>query len=270
MSSGSGTDGGSGSGNGAKTEWPQSLKTFANKCFSASNDLNRKAVQEELRALIYKSYTEGTINTIDWDHAQLKSLGGNTNVTKGGLNGKQKKRPALSGNSELLAEREKKEKRARRFDREREEFDRTEQEGLYAITPAQQNGSLADRLGVNNGTTGAIKPLMNINRHRQQNVVPPSASVPIHYGVSPSTGASNYDTVGSWQNQAGRQSNGINAALFVGVDAADPVSDVCCISEAGDKTELISSLILSRRTSSIGIRILLSGYRPSWKNHTYV
>ncbi|PWN33884.1 uncharacterized protein FA14DRAFT_161517 [Meira miltonrushii] len=223
--SGSDLNGGSGSGaSGTKTEWPQSLKNFANKCFKASNDVNRTAVQEELRALIYKCYTEGTINTIDWDHMQLKSLG-NANLTgtaKGGVLGKQKKRPALSGSADILAEREKKEKRARRFDREREEFDRAEQEGLYAITPAS-NGSLADRLSgafgsVNNSGPVAVKPLIHVNR--QQN---PSASAPVMpYGVSPSTGVSNYDYSGSWQNQSGQHSGGISAALFVGSDAADP------------------------------------------------
>jgi len=230
--SGSDSNGGGSSGaSGTKTEWPESLKKFANKCFKASNDMNRTAVQEELRALIYKCYTEGTINTIDWDHMQLKSLGNanSFNTAKGDIVGKQKKRPALSGNADVLAEREKKEKRARRFDREREEFDRAEQEGLYAITPAS-NGSLADRLSgavgsVNNNVPGTIKPLMNINRHRQQIGSNPSTSASTTpYGVSPSTGISNYDHSGLWQNQSAQHPGGINAALFVGSDAADPVS----------------------------------------------
>lgn len=55
-----------------KTEWPQSLKDFANRAFSASTDANRTAVQEELRAVIYRAYTAGTIETTDWDQVELE------------------------------------------------------------------------------------------------------------------------------------------------------------------------------------------------------
>lgn len=47
-------------------------RDFANRTFQACTDANRKIVQEELRALIYNCYTQGTIETTDWDSVELE------------------------------------------------------------------------------------------------------------------------------------------------------------------------------------------------------
>ncbi|KAN0062506.1 hypothetical protein ACQY0O_005037 [Thecaphora frezii] len=123
----------------SQTEWPQSLKDFANRAFAACNDANRTAVSEELRALIFKSFQEGTIHSTDWSKMQLKSL-------SSGITQKQpiKKRGAPSSSSESFEDLAKKEKRARRFEREQQEFRRAEDEALHT---AIASTSLAGRLG---------------------------------------------------------------------------------------------------------------------------
>ncbi|PWN49816.1 hypothetical protein IE53DRAFT_331407 [Violaceomyces palustris] len=120
-----------------QTEWPQSLKDFANRAFSACTDSNRKLVSDELRALIFQSFQEGTIHSTDWSKVELKSL----SVSK-----KQpiKKRGALSGSPSTLDDLARKEKRARRFEKDQEEFLRSENEGLQSATAST---SLAGRLG---------------------------------------------------------------------------------------------------------------------------
>lgn len=144
---------------GGKTEWPQSLKDFANRVFSSSTNTNRTAAQEELRSLIYKCYTEGTIESTDWANMKLKSLEkGTMGKSQQGL---KKKRTAMSDSTELLLEKEKKEKRARRFENDYAAHALSQQQDLVDISGngAAPSGNLADRLG-------SVKPLMNINQHR--------------------------------------------------------------------------------------------------------
>ncbi|EST08838.2 BAG domain protein [Kalmanozyma brasiliensis GHG001] len=138
----------------SQTEWPQSLKDFANRAFAACTDTNRKAVSEELRALIFDSFQNGTIHTTDWANASLKSLAGPSTPSKKSL---LKKRSAPSSNSLAglsasdVEEQERKEKRARRFEREQEEFRRGEDEMLET---AIASTSLASRFGGGPSSSG--------------------------------------------------------------------------------------------------------------------
>lgn len=123
----------------SQTEWPQSLKDFANRAFAACNDANRKAVSDELRALIFDSFQNGTIHTTDWANASLKSLAG-PSVAKKSL----KKRVAPPSTPAAAAdpdEQARKEKRARRFEREQAQFQHEENQANL------QSTSLASRFG---------------------------------------------------------------------------------------------------------------------------
>ncbi|SJX64664.1 uncharacterized protein SRS1_15480 [Sporisorium reilianum f. sp. reilianum] len=130
----------------SQTEWPQSLKDFANRAFAACTDANRKAVSEELRALIFDSFQNGTIHTTDWANASLKSLAGPS--TKKSLL-KKRAAPSASTSTASLSpsdyeEQQRKEKRAKRFEREQQEFLRQEDDMLET---AIASTSLASRFG---------------------------------------------------------------------------------------------------------------------------
>lgn len=128
----------------SQTEWPQSLKDFANRAFAACTDSNREAVSNELRALIFDSFQNGTIHTTDWANASLKSLAGPSTTSKKSLL-KKRSSNALGGPSASdIEEQERKEKRARRFEREQEEFRRGEDE---MVQTAIASTSLASRFG---------------------------------------------------------------------------------------------------------------------------
>ncbi|KAJ9474970.1 Protein THP3 [Pseudozyma hubeiensis] len=131
----------------SQTEWPQSLKDFANRAFAACTDVNRKAVSEELRALIFDSFQNGTIHTTDWTNATLKSLAAPSASTKKSLL-KKRAAPSSSASASLsasdLEEQQRKEKRARRFEKEQQEFRRQEDEMLET---AIASTSLASRFG---------------------------------------------------------------------------------------------------------------------------
>lgn len=222
-----------------KTEWPQSLKDFANTCFSACTDANRALVQEELRALIYKCYTQGTIETTDWGNMQLESLriGGPSIVSRlgssvggasgNGSAGKSKKRPALTGSQEhLVAEREKREKRARRFDREKADFDEEERAGVLPTAAAAtgyggtghgsrsiaggQGMGFAMNMGDNYGYKNGIG-----NRAGRLAAAQPAA---LPLGMRARQGAMPLRT------NAGHTVRGMNAAVFADNDMTDPVS----------------------------------------------
>lgn len=131
----------------SQTEWPQSLKDFANRAFAACTDANRKAVSEELRALIFDSFQNGTIHSTNWANATLNSLAGPSTSNKKSL---LKKRAAPSSSSSVALtaedreEQARKEKRARRFEKEQQEFRRQEDEMLET---AIATTSLASRFG---------------------------------------------------------------------------------------------------------------------------
>ncbi|ETS60225.1 hypothetical protein PaG_05770 [Moesziomyces aphidis] len=133
----------------SQTEWPQSLKDFANRAFAACNDANRKAVSDELRALIFDSFQNGTIHTTDWANASLKSLAG-PSVAKKSL----KKRVAPPSTPATAAdpdEQARKEKRARRFEREQAQFQHEENQANL------QSTSLASRFGSAHAQNGLAK-----------------------------------------------------------------------------------------------------------------
>ncbi|PWY98081.1 hypothetical protein BCV70DRAFT_40578 [Testicularia cyperi] len=172
----------------SQTEWPQSLKDFANRAFAACTDSNRKAVSEELRALIFESFQKGTIQSTDWSNMQLKALASSTSKPSSslgklgklafpsasasasgsgtgsgsgsGLGGGSKKTikkrnaAATAGANDGLTEeeRERKEKRAKRFEREQEEY-RRQQDDL--LETAIQTTSLAGRFGGASSGAGA-------------------------------------------------------------------------------------------------------------------
>ncbi len=127
----------------SQTEWPQSLKDFANRAFAACTDANRKAVSEELRALIFDSFQNGTIHSTDWANASLKSLAGPSTTAKKSLL-KKRAAPSTSLSASDLEEQARKEKRAKRFEREQEEFRRQEDDLLET---AIASTSLAGRFG---------------------------------------------------------------------------------------------------------------------------
>lgn len=139
----------------SQTEWPQSLKDFANRAFAACTDANRKAVSEELRALIFDSFQNGTIHTTDWANASLKSLAGPSTTAKKSLL-KKRAAPSSTASTTLsatdLEEQARKEKRAKRFEREQEEFRRQEDEMLETSIAST---SLASRFG---GGEGGARP----------------------------------------------------------------------------------------------------------------
>lgn len=126
---------------------------------------------------------------------------------------KQKKRPALSGTQEVLADREKREKRARRFDQEKAAFEQAEQ----AYNPWQNGtnggGNLASPLGAA-PVASTPKPLMR------------------NWGVAnTNNGMSklNITSQPSWQSAvtgAGKKWNtaGMHSAAFADAEVADPVS----------------------------------------------
>ncbi|GAA5871909.1 hypothetical protein JCM16303_000912 [Sporobolomyces ruberrimus] len=97
----------------ASNGWPPDLKAFVNETFAKCTDSNRQAVETELKAAIYKAFSEKTLTSTDWKSFKLQSL-----MTP------QKKRkafipstPASYGvNPQPTAEDERREKRARRFE----------------------------------------------------------------------------------------------------------------------------------------------------------
>ncbi|TKY88923.1 hypothetical protein EX895_002164 [Sporisorium graminicola] len=143
----------------SSTEWPQSLKDFANRAFAACTDANRKAVSEELRALIFDSFQNGTIHTTDWANASLKSLAGPSASTKRSLLKKRAAPSASTSTASLSAtdyeEQQRKEKRAKRFEREQQEFLRQEDDMLET---AIASTSLASRFGGGGGSSPGQAP----------------------------------------------------------------------------------------------------------------
>ena len=44
---------------------------FANRAFASCTDANRQAVSDELKALIFRAFQDGTLYTTDWQNAKL-------------------------------------------------------------------------------------------------------------------------------------------------------------------------------------------------------
>ncbi|BGP09390.1 hypothetical protein JCM10049v2_005258 [Rhodotorula toruloides] len=114
----------------ASSKWPPALKEFVNETFAKCTDANRAAVEAELKQAIYKAFESGTMWSTDWKQFKLESL----NPTK-----KRKafvpSTPASHGVVPGLSdERDRREKRARRFEAE-------------AAAVTNGTGSLAARMG---------------------------------------------------------------------------------------------------------------------------
>ncbi|KAE8242546.1 hypothetical protein A4X13_0g7114 [Tilletia indica] len=56
------------------SSWPPALKEFANRVFAAATPSNRQAVENELREVIFHAFNSNTIQTTDWNAVQLQSL----------------------------------------------------------------------------------------------------------------------------------------------------------------------------------------------------
>lgn len=106
-------------------------------------------VAEELRQVIRESFEAGTIQSKDWNNVQLKSLGGGSKTTPTvPLSKKGKKRSLLSGETDGF-EADKKEKRAKRFERDQRAHEEDQERG---IADAMGSTSLASRLGASGGS----------------------------------------------------------------------------------------------------------------------
>lgn len=55
-------------------EWPPALREFASRVFAACTDANRQAASDELKALIFRAFREGTLYTTDWHRMSLAAL----------------------------------------------------------------------------------------------------------------------------------------------------------------------------------------------------
>ena len=170
-----------------QTEWPQSLKDFANRAFAACTDANRKAVSEELRALIFDSFQNGTIHTTDWNNATLKSLAGPSTLSNKSLL-KKRAAPCSSATASNslsasdLEEQQRKEKRAKRFQREQQEFHTQQHDALQT---AIASTSLASRFGGGGGsqppwsTSGAAPTRANGFGNGKGRFAPTASAAPL-------------------------------------------------------------------------------------------
>ena len=149
----------------------------------------------------------------------VSTYSSNTSVSFSLSNGKkQKKRLALSGTQDSIADREKKEKRARRFDQEKVAFEQSGLEYGYGLPPSSSgSGNLAGRLGavsvssapvplverwgVSSANTSTVQPMMGL--HDQSSWRGAS--------VASGSGGKKWGT-------------GMHSAAFADAEVADPVS----------------------------------------------
>lgn len=57
----------------SQREWPPSLKNFVSRVFGQCTDLTRPLVEKELKAAIYKAYSDNTLWSIDWESYKLQA-----------------------------------------------------------------------------------------------------------------------------------------------------------------------------------------------------
>ncbi|CAO1617387.1 unnamed protein product [Parajaminaea phylloscopi] len=164
----------------SKTEWPQSLKDFANRVFSSCSDNNRKAASEELRLVIFEAFQSGTIHSTDWSNVQLKALNGahsggtSAGSASRGSSALKGKKRVIAGPSHQSDEEDKKEKRARRFERDQQAFAHDQEQGWSAAIGSTSLGSRFSNLGMSgsgssNGWTYDAQPTPGVafsNKHR--------------------------------------------------------------------------------------------------------
>ncbi|KAK0525216.1 hypothetical protein OC835_005685 [Tilletia horrida] len=173
------------------TAWPPALKEFANQVFALATPANRAAVEKELKEVIFHAFNSGTIHTTDWSSVQLESLNSANKAKK-----QLKKRPlhemiidsasaapnAYSSSAApaqaiptptpaaayaaLSAEEAKREKRARRFEKEQEAF-----HSAYGPSspPAASSYGLAGRLGGDTDANASPAPAWSQHQNRKKN-----------------------------------------------------------------------------------------------------
>lgn len=278
---------------GSRTEWPQSLKDFANRVFQTCNDSNRKMVSEELKTVIFQSFQAGTINTTDWNNVQLKSLGSvggsapvtpikkgkkrmlgsvgsPTGLTSGGVdysNGHSSSSASRPGSSSgVFEEEDKREKRARRFEEEKRAFV-AEQESSWSEAAPSSAISLAGRLGgASLGVSGGKK---NGKARKEGWHADSASSTPTSgwtYDPSPSSGMAGK----GWTAAASGSGSSLAARGFVDESIADPVSQ----ERAREPRQRDDAVICSpwphrhlcSRMSSTGTWTQSSGCPPSWRS----
>ncbi|KAF9958146.1 hypothetical protein BGZ72_000823 [Mortierella alpina] len=99
----------------SKEGWPQSLKDYVQRVFEAIDDVDRDDAQTELKNLVARHHSKGTLWEIDWDKMPVPSKYTNKNGTNGSGEKRSRSPPAqdLTMGAE---ERERREKRMRRFE----------------------------------------------------------------------------------------------------------------------------------------------------------
>ncbi|KAF9968202.1 hypothetical protein BGZ70_005883 [Mortierella alpina] len=102
----------------SKEGWPQSLKDYVQRVFEAIDDVDRDDAQNELKNLVARHHSKGTLWEIDWDKMPVPSKYINKNGSNG-TNGSSEKRSRSPPAQDLTMgaeERERREKRMRRFE----------------------------------------------------------------------------------------------------------------------------------------------------------
>lgn len=130
-------------------------RDFANRVFqAAANQSNYQQVQAELKEVIYKAFEANAIHTTNWDQVQLKSLGGHQSALAGPSSspagsspatGKKGKKRLLTGSNNGDSEEDnRRDQRAKRFQREQSKFEQEREQGW---SDAVASTSLAGRFG---------------------------------------------------------------------------------------------------------------------------
>ncbi|KAF9941738.1 hypothetical protein BGZ67_004076 [Mortierella alpina] len=101
-----------------KENWPDSLKAYVQRVFETVDDVDRDAAQAELKSLVARHLSNGTLWEVDWDKTPVSSK---YTKKKGanGTNGSSEKRSRSPPAQDLTMgaeERERREKRMRRFE----------------------------------------------------------------------------------------------------------------------------------------------------------
>ncbi|KAJ2706151.1 hypothetical protein H4R19_005040 [Coemansia spiralis] len=117
-------------------EWPDSLKSFVQRSFSACSDKARHRLEKQLRQIISSASSNGKINSLDWDSRPLPKacdlapglpkafdlVPGLSGLPGGVLPVKRNSTSAgIPDDAEAFDSEERKERRLRRFQREAEE-----------------------------------------------------------------------------------------------------------------------------------------------------
>ncbi|KAK0544822.1 hypothetical protein OC846_005916 [Tilletia horrida] len=164
------------------SSWPPALREFANQVFASATPSNRAAVEKELREIIFHAFNNGTIHTTDWSSVQLQSLNaiskpkkvlkktplhemvtGSTASSAGvgasSAYASQTSTGALPTPAQsygiMSEEEDRKEKRARRFQREQEAFQSSYGPDSVASSSNATPYGLAGRIGTGSNADSA-------------------------------------------------------------------------------------------------------------------